>query len=69
VGDDVNLAARLESLAGKLGYDVLVSKFTRDLVEKLPPGWAWKSIGIQTFKGKTSQLEVYTLEKIGSETS
>ena len=69
VGDDVNLAARLESLAGKLGYDVLVSKFTRDLVEKLPPGWAWKSIGIQTFKGKTSQIEVYTLEKIGSETS
>lgn len=69
VGDDVNLAARLESLAGKLGYEVLVSKFTRDLVEKLPPGWAWKSIGIQTFKGKTSQLEVYTLEKTGSETS
>lgn len=69
VGDDVNLAARLESLAGKLGYDVLVSKFTRDLVEKLPPGWTWKSIGIQTFKGKTSQLEVYTLEKSGKETS
>ncbi|MCW5867828.1 MAG: adenylate/guanylate cyclase domain-containing protein [Candidatus Eremiobacteraeota bacterium] len=69
VGDDVNLAARLESLAGKLGYDVLVSKFTRDLVEKLPPGWIWKSIGTQTFKGKTSQLEVYTLEKLGGETS
>lgn len=67
VGDDVNLAARLESLAGKLGYDVLVSKFTRDLVEKLPDGWTWKSIGTQTFKGKTSQLEVYTLEKNGTE--
>lgn len=69
VGDDVNLAARLESLAGKLGYDVLVSKFTRDLVEKLPAGWAWKSIGIQTFKGKTSQLEVYTLEKLETKES
>ncbi|MFN8606683.1 MAG: adenylate/guanylate cyclase domain-containing protein [Vulcanimicrobiota bacterium] len=67
VGDDVNLAARLESLAGKLGYDVLVSKFTRDLVEKLPEGWSWKSIGTQTFKGKTSQMEVYTLEKKGTE--
>lgn len=66
VGDDVNLAARLESLAGKLGYDVLVSKFTKDLVEKLPEGWSWKSIGTQTFKGKTSQMEVYTLEKSGT---
>jgi len=35
VGDDVN---------------VLVSKFTRDLVEKLPVGCAWKSIGIQTLR-------------------
>lgn len=69
VGDDVNLAARLESLAGKMGCDVLVSKHTRDLVEKLPSGWAWKSIGIQTFKGKTSELEVYTLERSGSQTS
>jgi adenylate cyclase len=69
VGDDVNLAARLESLAGKMGYDVLVSKHTRDLVEKLPSGWAWKSIGIQTFKGKTSELEVYTLERSGSQPS
>ncbi|MBN9417814.1 hypothetical protein ABS71_15305 [bacterium SCN 62-11] len=69
VGDDVNLAARLESLAGKMGYDVLVSKHTRDLVEKLPPGWSWKSIGIQTFKGKTSELEVYTLERSGSQPS
>lgn len=69
VGDDVNLAARLESLAGKMGYDVLVSKHTRDLVEKLPSGWSWKSIGIQTFKGKTSELEVYTLERSGSQPS
>lgn len=68
VGDDVNLAARLENLTTRLGVDVLVSKFTRDLVDKLPPPWRWKSMGIQTFKGKNSQLEVYTLEKDGDST-
>jgi adenylate cyclase len=63
VGDDVNLAARLESLTTKLGVDILVSKFTRDLVDQLPQGWSWKSLGVQQFKGKNSQLEVFTLVK------
>lgn len=63
VGDDVNLAARLESLTTKLGVDVLVSRFTRELVGELPAGWQWKSLGVQKFKGKTSELEVFTLER------
>lgn len=63
VGDDVNLAARLESLTTKLGVEILVSRFTRDLVDKLPTGWNWKSLGIQQFKGKNSQVEVFTLER------
>lgn len=66
VGDDVNLAARLESLTTRLGVDILVSKFTRDLVTTLPEGWRWKSLGVQKFKGKTSELEVFTLEKAPS---
>lgn len=63
VGDDVNLAARLENLAGKMDLDILVSDRTRRLVPDLPPGWSWRSVGVQRFKGKTAETEVWTLQR------
>ena len=63
VGDDVNLAARLEALTTKIGVDILVSSKTKERISKLPPGWDWKSMGVHGFKGKTVEMEIWTLYK------
>ena len=61
VGDDVNLAARLESKTTALGVSNLVSPSTKASCGDCPEGWRWQSMGNQQFKGKTIDMEVWTL--------
>jgi adenylate cyclase len=70
VGDNVNLGARVMSTAQKLGLDIGVSEATRQRYqeerERLNLGEdpvAWTSQGVQTFKGKVSQMEVFSIER------
>ncbi|MBI3928524.1 MAG: adenylate/guanylate cyclase domain-containing protein [Armatimonadetes bacterium] len=59
VGDNVNLAARIEGLTKSVGASVLVSAATRD--EALPylEDVEWESRGVHSFKGKTQQVELF----------
>ncbi len=65
VGDDVNLAARIEGLAGKLGTPILVSAATRAECQDLLPDLEWTSRGVQPFKGKTARMEVFEVRRGG----
>ena len=77
VGDNVNLGARVMSAAQKLGLDIGVSDATRQrylkeladkkLTDKDPV--VWNSLGVQTFKGKVSQMEVFAVERRGTPTA
>lgn len=69
VGDDVNLGARVMSVAQKLGLDIGVSAATRDRFNleaehnpSLHDMVAWHSQGIQSFKGKISQMEIFSID-------
>jgi len=59
VGDDVNLGARIMATASKLGVSILVSEVTKREAEPHLPDVEWISHGVQSFKGKTAQLEVF----------
>lgn len=68
VGDNVNLGARVMSVAKKLGMDIGVSAATKaryDLEhsQDFPSKIKWTSQGVQTFKGKISQMEVFGIER------
>lgn len=70
VGDDVNLGARVMSVAKKMGMDIGVSEATRQRYQKeleesgkKTDPVKWDSQGVQSFKGKISQMEVYAIEK------
>lgn len=71
VGDNVNLGARVMSAAQKLGLDIGVSDATRKryLQERAEPNQSgedpvvWTSQGVQTFKGKISQMEVFSIQR------
>ncbi len=71
VGDNVNLGARVMSAAQKLGLDIAVSEATRlryqheraARAEAGPDPVEWTSLGVQTFKGKVSQMEVHAVAK------
>lgn len=72
VGDDVNLGARVMSAAKNMGMDIGVSAATKARYDKerstqsggLPDPVRWISKGVQSFKGKTSQMEVFGIERI-----
>ncbi len=57
VGDPVNLAARIESLAKGLGAVILVSDVTR--VEAGLEQLGWRSLGVHNFKGKQESMQVW----------
>ncbi len=61
VGDPVNLAARIESLAKSLGAVILVSDVTRHeaALEQL----GWRSLGLHHFKGKQQEMQVWEVEQ------
>jgi adenylate cyclase len=58
VGDTVNLASRLQDLNKDLGTEVILSGSTRSRLES---GIALKELPLQHVKGKSQQVEVYTL--------
>jgi len=59
LGDDVNLASRIEGETKKVGARLLVSRVTRDEAAPLLPDVEWDSRGERTFKGKTRTMEVF----------
>lgn len=70
VGDDVNLGARVMSAAKNLGMDIGVSaaskaRFEKEREQGVTEGdkVKWISRGIQSFKGKISQMEVFGIER------
>ncbi len=65
VGDDVNLAARIEGLAGRLEAPILVSEATRAECQADLPDLEWVSRGVHPFKGKTARIEVFEVRPRG----
>lgn len=63
VGDDVNLGARIMSTTKKLNVKILVSESTKKEAEAWLPEVEWISHGVQSFKGKTAQLEVFEVRR------
>ncbi|MBX3168433.1 MAG: adenylate/guanylate cyclase domain-containing protein [Candidatus Eremiobacteraeota bacterium] len=63
VGDDVNLGARIMATTKKLGVKILVSEVTKREAEPLLPQVEWISHGVQSFKGKTAQMEVFEVRR------
>jgi len=64
VGDDVNLGARIMATTKKLdNVKVLVSDVTRREAAPLLPHIEWISHGVQSFKGKTAQMEVFEIRR------
>ncbi len=63
VGDDVNLGARIESLTKKLGAFLLVSAATKQECEGQLPDVKWISRGVQQFKGKSAEMEVFEVRR------
>jgi adenylate cyclase len=71
VGDDVNLGARVMSVAKKLGMDIGISEATRQrfvkeretITSPFNDKVKWISQGVQSFKGKISQMEVFGIER------
>jgi len=58
VGDTVNLASRLQDVNKDLGTEVILSGSTRS---RLQGGIALKELPPQHIKGKSQQVQVYTL--------
>jgi len=63
VGDDVNLGARIMATTKKLGVNILVSEVTKKEAEPFLPDVEWISHGVQAFKGKTAQMEVFEVRR------
>jgi len=70
VGDHVNLGARVMSVAKNLGMDIGVSaaskaRFEKEREEGQPCSEKveWISQGVQSFKGKISQMEVFGIKR------
>lgn len=59
VGDDVNLGARIMSVAKKLGKLMLVSDATRAQCQADLPEFEFVSVGVHAFKGKTQEMELF----------
>jgi adenylate cyclase len=67
VGDNVNLAARIEGLSKTLGTPLLVSEATKIASEAELPEFEFISCGAQSFKGKKEQTVVYKVRRRVSE--
>jgi len=56
IGDDVNLASRLESSSKELASTLVVGEKTKKKCKR----YRFKSLGIIKVKGKTEDIKVYT---------
>lgn len=63
VGDDVNLGARIMATTKKLGVSILVSESSKREAEPHLPDVEWISQGLQSFKGKTAQIELFEVRR------
>ena len=62
IGDEVNIAARLEPLNKDFGTNIAVSAGTRDEAESQRPGrFVFRRLARVALKGKTAPLDVYEL--------
>lgn len=70
VGDTVNIAQRLEELTKEASdasaVEILVS---RDVADRLGPGWVLQPTGTHSVRGRAGTLDVLRLESRGGETS
>jgi adenylate cyclase len=57
IGDEVNIASRLEGASKVLGVDIVASRLTRDEA----PDFAWLEVDRVLLKGKTRPTPVYAL--------
>ena len=57
IGDDVNLASRLESSSKELGSTLVIGEKTK----KNAQGFKYKSLGTIKVKGKSENIKVYTI--------
>jgi adenylate cyclase len=57
IGDEVNIASRLEGASKVLGVDIVASRLTRDDA----PDFAWLEVDRVLLKGKTRPTPVYAL--------
>lgn len=57
IGDDVNLAARMEGLSKEFGVDILIGRTTRDMIDDLTV----LPLGMAAVKGKAESSEVFAL--------
>ena len=62
VGDSVNTAARIEALTKEVGEAVLISEETRAEAAPRLSGVRFLSKGVQRFKGKVDELEVFGVQ-------
>lgn len=65
VGDDVNIAARIEARTKVLGATLLVSEATRLEAEPLLPEFEWIPRGAQDLKGIVQPIPVYEVRRRG----
>jgi adenylate cyclase len=59
IGDEVNVAARLEALNKDYGTRIIVSESTRQAAGE--HAFAFKAIGEVSVRGRTARTPVYTL--------
>ena len=57
IGDDVNLASRLESSSKELGSTLVIGEKTKTQTQ----GYKYKSLGTIKVKGKSEKIKVYTI--------
>jgi adenylate cyclase len=60
LGDTVNVAFRLEGMAGKLNVEFLVSAAT---AEHIKDAWRLKNLGRVNVEGRSGEIVVFTLEQ------